>query len=74
MDIAGDLGPRPGAREAHRKLNFERLDELSARCGKRGGADGSERDAVPDVDFTRGGDFLTEGRILKRLRARRGQK
>jgi hypothetical protein len=73
MDIAGDLGPRPGAREAHRKLNFYASTNYP-RDVASGEVPTGENGTLFLMLTSRGGDFLTEGRILKRLRARRGQK
>jgi hypothetical protein len=72
-DIAGSLGPRPGARAAHQKL--KRYAGTSyPRDRDIGTVSAGENGTLFLMLESRGGDFLSEARILKRLRNSRGQK
>jgi hypothetical protein len=73
LDIAGNLGPRPGARAAHQKLkryagtNYRRdRDSGTVPTGENG--------TLFLMLESRGGEFLCEDRIRKRLSARAGVK
>ena len=73
LDIAENLGPRPGARAAHKKL--KRYAGTNYRRDRDSGTvPAGENGTLFLMLESRGGDFLSEDRILKRLRASRGQK
>ena len=73
LALAENLGPRPGARAAHQKL--KRYASTSYRRDRDSGTvPAGENGTLFLMLESRGGDFLSEERIRKRLRSGRGQK
>jgi hypothetical protein len=70
LDIAENLGPRPGARAAHQKLK-EYADTNYPRDRNRGTVPTGENGTLFLMLESRGGDFPSEDRILKGLSASR---
>ena len=72
LDIADNLGPRPGARAAHQKLK-----QYAGTDYPRDRDSGTVPTGINGTLFlmleARGGDFLPVDQIQERLRARRGQ-
>ena len=72
LDIAENLGPRPGARAAHQKLK-KYAGTNYTRDRDSGTVPTGENGTLFLMLESRGGDFLPEDQILERLRASRGQ-